>query len=246
MEVTIRDLTVKRGTKTVLDHATLSVAPGEFIGLIGPNGAGKTTLMRAMLGLIGASGHSDLAATPPQKRAALAAWLPQQREAAWPISVERLVMLGRIPHRRPNADEDLVSKSIDRMGLQLLRQRPATELSGGELARALIARALAQNTPMLMADEPIAGLDPAYQIATMQLFRALADEGRSVIASLHDLGLAARHCTRLVMMDGGRIVADGVPQDVLTADLLARTFGIRGYFAETKEGPVFQPLHLVT
>ncbi|WP_434802923.1 ABC transporter ATP-binding protein [Paracoccus albus] len=245
MEVSIRDLTVKRGAKTVLDHATVSVAPGEFIGLIGPNGAGKTTLMRAMLGLIGASGHSDLAAMPANRRAAMAAWLPQQREAAWPVSVERLVRLGRIPHRRPDADEDLVSKSIDRMGLQSLRHRPVTELSGGELARALIARALAQNTPLLMADEPIAGLDPAYQIATMQLFRDLADEGRSVIASLHDLGLAARHCTRLVMMAGGRIIADGKPQDVLTAELLARTFGIRGYFAEAKEGPVFQPLHLV-
>ena len=132
------------------------------------------------------------------------------------------------------------------MGLEDLRTRPVTELSGGELARALIARALAQDTPVLMADEPIAGLDPAYQIATMQLFRDLAGEGHAVIASLHDLGLAARYCTRLVMMDHGRIVADGVPAAVLTPELLARGFGIEGQFTETKEGPVFQPLRVLS
>ncbi|MFD1796559.1 ABC transporter ATP-binding protein [Paracoccus aurantiacus] len=246
MRIEISDLTVKRGGRLTLDHASLSLEPGELIGLIGPNGAGKTTLMRAMLGLIPASGLSSLAALPPAKRALIAAWLPQEREAAWPISVENLIRLGRIPHRRPDADAAHIEAALSRMGLQSLRHRAVTELSGGERARTLIARALAQDTPVLMADEPIAGLDPAYQIATMQLFRDLADEGRTVIASLHDLGLAARHCTRLVLMDQGRIVADGKPVDVLTPDNLAHTFGIEGHFAQTKEGPVFQPLRVLS
>ncbi len=246
MRVEIRNLTVRRGARVTLDTASLSLGGGEFVGLIGPNGAGKTTLMRAALGLIPAEGASTLSALPPARRALTAAWLPQAREAVWPVSVENLIRLGRIPHRRPDADPAHIEAALSRMGLQALRHRPITELSGGELARSLIARALAQDTPVLMADEPIAGLDPAYQIATMQLFRDLAQEGRAVIASLHDLGLAARHCTRLVMMDRGRIVADGPPAEVLTPDLLARVFGIEGQFAQTKEGPVFQPLRVLS
>lgn len=246
MRVEVNDLTVKRGARTVLDRASLTLNPGEFIGLIGPNGAGKTTLMRAMLGLVRASGTSTLAALPPAKRALTAAWLPQSRDAAWPVSVENLIRLGRIPHRRPDADAAHIAAALRRMGLDALRHRPITELSGGELARALIARVLAQDTPVVMADEPIAGLDPAYQIATMGLLRDLADEGRAVIASLHDLGLAARRCTRLVMMDRGRIVADGTADEVLTHENLARTFSIEGQFAQTEEGPVFQPLRVLS
>lgn len=245
MRIELSDLTVRRGARTVLDRASLSAGPGELIGLIGPNGAGKTTLMRAALGLIGAKGRSNLAALPPARRALAAAWLPQGREAAWPVSVEALIRLGRIPHQRPDADPARIEAALSRMDLRALRARPVDQLSGGELARALIARALAQDTPLLMVDEPIAGLDPAHQIGAMETFRALADEGRCVIASLHDLGLAARYCTRLVMMDAGRIVADGVPAAVLTPDLLARVFGIAGEFAETKEGPVFQPLRVL-
>lgn len=131
------------------------------------------------------------------------------------------------------------------MSVTALGNRPVTELSGGEQARVLIARALAQETPVLLADEPIAGLDPAHQIGAMQTFRALADEGRAVMASLHDLGLAARFCTRLVMLDVGRIAADGPPADVLTPELLARVFGVTGYFAETPDGPVFQPMRVL-
>ena len=247
MRIETRDLTVRRGPRLVLDHATLTIAPGEFVGLIGPNGAGKTTLMRATLGLIAAEGVSNLAALPPARRALVAAWLPQDREAAWPITVESLIRLGRIPHRRPDADPRPVAGALEEMDLTALRARPVDQLSGGELARALIARALAQETPVLMADEPVAGLDPAHQINAMARFRALAGQGRVVLASLHDLGLAARHCTRLVMMKDGRIIADGPPAAVLTHGNLRQVFGIEGYFhAETAEGPVFQPLRTVS
>jgi iron complex transport system ATP-binding protein len=248
--LTLRDLTVRRGTRTVVDHAGLTVAPGEFVGLLGPNGAGKTSLMRAALGLLPATGTSSLAALPARERARRVAWLPQTREIAWPVSVETVVALGRLPWlpdlgALTPADRAAVDSAIDRMGLGPFRERPATELSGGEQARVLIARTLAQGAPLILADEPIAGLDPAAQIATMRVFAEVARGGGTVLASLHDLGLAARHCHRLVLMQAGRIVADGTPEAVLTTDNLARVFGITAHFSAGPEGPVFQPLEVL-
>ena len=239
--LTLDQLTLRRDGRCVLHQISLTIGAGEFVGLIGPNGAGKTTLMRAALGLIPAEGHSSLAALPPARRAAQAAWLPQSREIAWPVTVQHLVSLGQLA-RGGTGDPALVDAALARMGLQGYRHRRATELSGGEQARALIARALAQDTPLLMADEPIAGLDPAQQIRSMQVFHSLAAEGRSVLASLHDLGLAARHCTRLVVIDAGRIAADGPPGAVLTADLMAQVFGVTCWRAETESGLILQPL----
>jgi iron complex transport system ATP-binding protein len=206
--------------------------------------------MRAMLGLVPHQGASTLAELTPRARGRAVAWMPQTREIAWPVTVETLVTLGRTPHLHPgqratDADRAAVNRALDRMALAPLRNRTATRLSGGEQARVLIARALAQETPLLMADEPIAGLDPAHQIATMQCFAGLAREGHSVLVSLHDLGLAARYCTRLVVLDKGGIVADGPPQTVLTPDLLRHSFGITAWFTNTPQGPVFQPLEVV-
>jgi iron complex transport system ATP-binding protein len=132
------------------------------------------------------------------------------------------------------------------MDLEGYRHRKATQLSGGEQARVLIARSLAQEAPLLMADEPTAGLDPAHQIATMQTFAALARTGQSVLVSLHDLGLAARHCTRIVMLHSGGIAADGPPRDVLTPDLIRAAFGISAYLQETPDGIIFQPLEVLS
>lgn len=239
--LSLENLTVTRGDRRVLDGVTLSVGQGEFVGLLGPNGAGKTTLLRAALGLLPHGGRSSLSALPLAQRARLAALLPQSREIAWPVSVETVVALGRAPHGAANADA-AVSRALDRMDLAAFRHRPATDLSGGEQARVLIARALAQDTPLLLADEPVAGLDPAAQLRTMQVFAALAQEGRAVIASIHDLGLAALHCTRLVLLHEGRIAADGPAREVLTDEFLSRVFGVRGFHADTPDGPVFQPL----
>lgn len=249
--LTVSDLGVARRGRNVLSGVSFAIAPGEVVGLIGPNGAGKTTLMRAALGLVPATrGGSSLAALSPGARGRAVAWMPQARDIAWPVDVETVVGLGRTPHRAPGQrpgpdDRRAVDRAIARMDLTGLRHKIATRLSGGEQARVLIARALAQETPLLMADEPIAGLDPAHQIATMRSFADLAEDGHAVLVSMHDLGLAVRHCTRLLVIGGGRLVADGAPGDVLDETLLRDTFGVTAYFGQTAQGPVFQPLGVI-
>ena len=249
--LSLQDFGVKRGKRHILRGITLDITAGEVVGLIGPNGAGKTTLMRAALGLIPSQGRSSIAVMTARDRGRAAAWMPQSREIAWPVDVETLIRLGRTPHltrgqRMSGADQAAVERAIARMGLEPFRHRITTRLSGGEQARVLIARSLAQEAPLLLADEPTAGLDPAHQIATMQTFGQLAAEGRSVLVSLHDLGLAARHCTRLVILHDGGIAADGAPRDVLTPDLIRAAFGISAHLQETPEGLIFQPLEVLT
>lgn len=235
----LNNVSVTRGGTLVLSVPTMSVGPGELVGLIGPNGAGKTTLLRAAMGLIAHQGHSSLAAMPHQARARHCAWLPQAREVAWPISVADLVCLGRIPWdgHDPNG---AVARAMILMGISEFAGRAATDLSGGEQARVLIARALAQDTPLILADEPAAGLDPAAQIRLMQTFSHIAAEGRGVLAAIHDLGLAARYCTRLVMLSEGRIVADGAIETVLTDDLADRVFGISGHLNKAENKYIYQ------
>lgn len=246
--LTLQGLGITRNGRAVLSGVDLRIAPGEFVGLLGPNGAGKTTLLRAALGLLAAQGRSSLADLPEPARARAAAFVAQGRHIAWPMPVDSLVALGRIAHPgvARAADRAAIDHAIAALGLQGLRHRQATELSGGEQARVLIARALAQDTPILFADEPIAGLDPAAQIAVMRLFRDLAGQGRTVLASLHDLGLAARFCSRLVLLHEGRLVADGPAREVLTAANIARVFGITAHLAQGPDGPVFQALDLLS
>lgn len=243
-------LTVTRQGCPVVDAVSFDVRAGECVGLIGPNGAGKTTLMRAALGLIAAQGSCSLTDVSTRDRAKVAAWMPQARDIAWPVSVETLIALGRTPHlprggRILPADQAAIDAAIARMGLGSYRARTATELSGGEQARVLIARALAQETPLLMVDEPIAGLDPANQIAAMQVFADLARDDKAVLVSLHDLGLAARHCTRLILMHMGQIVADGAPMEVLTPQNLRDVFGVSAHLQQTDAGLVFQALDVL-
>ncbi|WP_419182500.1 ABC transporter ATP-binding protein [Paracoccus seriniphilus] len=246
MLLELQGLSVTRRNRPVLSDINLTLDRHELVGLIGANGAGKSTLMETALGLLPVTaGHSNLAGMSAADRARKAAYLPQSREIAWPVSVEDLIALGRIPwpgSGRAAVDRAAIDAAIARMHLEPFRKRTAMRLSGGEQSRVLIARALAQETPLMLADEPIAGLDPAQQLACMRLFRELACEGHGLLVSIHDLGLAARFCTRLVLLAEGRIIADGAPQDVLGDELMQRAFQIRTQRIETEHGPLILPL----
>ncbi len=248
--LSLQDFTVHRGECPVVDQVSTELRAGDLVGLIGPNGAGKTTLMRGALGLLPHQGHSSLSALPANARARAVAWLPQTREIAWPVSVETLVMLGRVPHlgagQSPRGeDHAAVSEALAAMDLTGFATRPATALSGGEQARVLMARALAQNCPLIMADEPVAGLDPRHQIATLAHLQGLTQSGKAALVSLHDLGLAARFCDRLILMDRGQKIAEGPPEEVLTEDHLRLVFGITAHITQSEQGLIFQALEVV-
>ncbi len=242
VSIVAKGLGVTLSKRRVLGEVSFAWAPGALVGVLGPNGAGKSTLVRALLGLLPHSGVVTIDDAPRQTltRAALArriAYLPQGQTLHWPVTVERLVALGRLPHLAPfsrlsPADRAAVAEAMARADVAHLATRTATELSGGERARVLLARALAVGAPALIADEPLASLDPAHQIEGMELLRAQADAGGLVVAVLHDLTLAARFCDRVLVLADGRVAADGAPGAVLTPELLARVYGITAHMGE--------------
>jgi iron complex transport system ATP-binding protein len=235
--LTARAVGVTLRHRPVLRGVDLDLRPGEVLGLIGPNGAGKTTLLRALAGLVPTGGEIRLEGRPltdhtPAERARRIGFLPQDGGVAWALPVEALVALGRIPHTGPfrafnEADRAAVARALETLELQPLRQRPVTELSGGERARALLARVLAGEPRLLLADEPVAGLDPAHQLRVMQELRRLASGGTAVVVVLHDLTLAARFCDRLLLVERGRTLLEGAPLEVLRAPEAGRAYGVR-------------------
>ncbi len=253
MRLSARELSISLSGRRVLDSVSIDLEPGQVVGLLGPNGAGKSTLMRTLAGLIDTQrvwlDDRSLSAMGSLERARKIAFLPQQRSIGWSLAVEQVVMLGRIPWRaygqRPSEQDEAIAADAMRL-LQVdgLAARPATELSGGEQARVLAARAVAQDTPFLIADEPASGLDPAHQISMMQAFRAVAAKGRCVLVSLHDLTLAARWCDRIIVLDGGRVAADGEPGTVLDAELLQSVYGVTAHVAREGGKLVLAPLAL--
>lgn len=255
MTLTARRLVTRLGDRTILDGLDLDLAVGEFVGLIGPNGAGKSTLLRTLAGVLPHQGEVRFAdrrldGGDGRRRALTIGYLAQTREIAWPIAVAELVALGRLPHRTPfagetSADRAAIAEALRLTSLEALADRRVDRLSGGELARVLLARVLAQATPVLIADEPAAGLDPAHQVSTMQIFSDLARAGRGVLASLHDLTSAARWCDRLILISHGRVVAEGRPEAVLTADRLAEVYGVEARIDRDDDGLRVTPLRLV-
>jgi len=227
---------VTLGRRAVIRDIHAEFGPGTLTGIVGPNGAGKSTLARAILALVPATGQVrvdgiDAAATPRADLARRIAYVPQGQTLHWPLTVERLVGLGRLPHLAPmsriaDTDTAAIERAMERADVLDLRDRIATELSGGERARVLFARALAVEAPALIADEPLASLDPGHQIDVMDMLRAEAAGGALVIAVLHDLTLAARYCDRLLLIDEGQIFADGTPAEVLTTERLRAVYGI--------------------
>ncbi|MDO6414940.1 ABC transporter ATP-binding protein [Sphingomonas sp. BIUV-7] len=244
--LSIDNLSVALGRRSVVRDVSASLEAGSLVGIVGPNGAGKSTLLRAMLGLVAPSaGHvriddADLASLPRAAIARQLAYLPQGQTLHWPLAVERLVALGRLPHLAPMSgmsatDIAAIDRAMERSDVTPLRGRIATELSGGERARVLLARALAVEAPALLADEPLASLDPGHQIDVMNLLLDEAQSGKLVVAVLHDLTMAARYCDRLLLIHAGRLVADGPPLAVLTSDRLRDVYGIRARI-ETESG----------
>jgi iron complex transport system ATP-binding protein len=234
---------VRLGGRAVLDGAGFTAAAGEVVGVLGPNGAGKTTLLRAALGLLPLNGGAarlggrEVGALSSAERARLAGYLPQERRVAWSLPAWRIAALGAAD-KPPALARDIAHAALERVGLAALAERGVLDMSGGERARVLLARLLAVDSPLLVADEPVAGLDPDAQLLALELLREEAARGRAVVATLHDLTLAARVCDRLVVLHQGRVVAQGAPADALTEDVLGQVFHLAGELIETPAGPV--------
>ena len=216
-----------------LAEAELALRPGELTAICGPNGAGKSTLLAALAGLIAADtgevrlDGAPLAALPASERARAIGYLPQTPELAWDIDVATLAGLGRLPWRTSEVEnEAAVAEALAALDLTDLARRPVSRLSGGERARALLARVLAGRPRWILADEPLAALDLAHQAALLTHFTALAGQGVGVVLVLHDLARAMNAAERVVVLDHGRIVADAAPEVALAPESVARVWGV--------------------
>ncbi len=247
MLIEIADASVALGGRIVVRDASVRVARCALVALLGPNGAGKSSLLRAGLGLLpmqhgGARLFgADSRAMAPDLRARRAAYLPQQPQAAWPLRVEALVTLGRFPYGAPGRaligeDKAAVEFALDACDLTALRDRPIDTLSGGERVRAHLARVLAQGAPLIVLDEPTAGLDPAQSIAIADILRAHAEKGGGALFSTHDVSLAARVASEVLLMREGAIIARGAPDAALTEENLQAAYGRAGRIVRAGEG----------
>ncbi|GJE80658.1 ABC transporter ATP-binding protein [Methylorubrum thiocyanatum] len=247
MSLDLNDVRVTLDGRTILTDIDLVLERGRFAGLVGPNGAGKTTLLRVLAALVAPTqGHvtlegQALSGMTRDARARRIAALFQGGGVGWPMTVREIVALGRLPHRRAfagfsEADEAAVARAMARTDVGHLAGRTEPTLSSDERMRALLARALAVEAEWLLVDEPITALDPAHQLDVMALLRAASRDGTGVVAVLHDLALAARFCDRVGVLSGGRLVADGRPEEALTDALLAQVFGVTAERGEAADG----------
>jgi iron complex transport system ATP-binding protein len=236
--VRVERLTVAYRGRPAVSDVNLAIEAGERIALVGPNGAGKSTLLRAVAGLVEpATGHVELSGAPLTglDRWSIArrlAVVPQLPSLPFSTTVEQVVALGRLPHEHPvrglrPTDRAAIAAAIDRVGVGHLLGRDARELSLGERQLVLLAMAVAQAAPVLILDEPTVHLDLRHQVEVMELLADLNErDGTTVIAVLHDVGLAARYFPRIVVIDTGRVVADGAPGEALSGERIRETFGV--------------------
>jgi iron complex transport system ATP-binding protein len=247
------EVDVDMGERRVLDKVSADLGAGSLVGLLGPNGAGKTTLLRTLAGLLRPHGGHvvllgrELTSYPARELARVVGYLAQDATCHWAMTVENVVALGRLPHRPPwagNSAQDLeaITRAMGHTDVGPLAQRAMDTLSGGERARVLLARALAGTPQVLLADEPVNGLDPAHQLDVMSVLQRLASAGAAVVVVMHDLTLAARYCDRVILLDAGQVLADGAPDKVLSDENLQRCFAIRAHTAEVDGRRLILPL----
>ncbi len=236
--VALDDVSVQLGGTTILDHLSLEIAAGTWVSMIGPNGAGKTTVLRCITGAVPYQGtvqigSSVVAEMQVREVARTVAIVPQHPTLPEGMRVVDYVLLGRTPHRGAMTSESehdllLVGQVLDALDLERFADRDVATLSGGELQRVVIARALAQDTPILLLDEPTTGLDIGAQQEVMELIDRLRSQRElTVLSAMHDLNVAGQFTERIVLVSGGRVVADGAPGDVLTPELIDRHYGAR-------------------
>ena len=247
-----QQLEVTLSGRTVLHDVSLSLPSGQLVALVGPNGAGKTTLLRALAGLVSSSGRVEvdgdhLSSLPLRERAKRFGYLPQGHLVHWPLPAKDVVALGRYPHgatdpaRLSPRDEQAVLRAMQATNVVEFSERPVTELSGGERSRVALARVLAVEAPIVLADEPTASLDPRYQIDVMINLRSAADRGVLVVVVTHDLGLAARFADTVLVLSDGRLVAQGKPEQALSEQVMADVFRISAYRADYRNEAVILP-----
>ena len=236
--VALDSVSVSAGGKTIVDGVSLVVERGEWVSVLGPNGAGKTTLLRVLAGTIGFRGEATLEGRPVaslrrREAARLVAVVPQTPVVPAAMTVAEYALLGRTPHLAPLSQEGAEDRAaaaaaLARLDLEELAARELGSLSGGELQRAVIARALAQQAPILLLDEPTTALDIGHQQQVLELVDGLRrEQGLTVVAAMHDLTLASQYGERIVLVDRGRIVAEGAAEEVLTTERLEELYGAR-------------------
>jgi iron complex transport system ATP-binding protein len=250
--ITARGLNVTLAARLVLRDISLALSTGHLVALVGPNGAGKTTLLRALAGLAASEGEihvrgEALSSLGLSERARRFAYLPQGHLVHWPLPARDIVALGRYPHgatdpaRLSAKDADAVLRAMQAADVVQFIDRRVTELSGGERSRVALARVLAVEAPVILADEPTSSLDPRHQLDVMQTLRAAADKGALVIVVTHDLGLAARFSDTVLVLSEGRLVAQGRPEDALSERVMGDVFRVSAYRAEYQSETVIMP-----
>ena len=252
MSLELSNVSVTLRGRQILKSVSLEIGAGTCIGIVGPNGSGKSTAMKVLAGLLDpgegtlkVEGRALSGWTRPELARHLS-YLPQNGDVHWPLKVRAVVALGRLPHAPFGAaralDEAAIADAMARCDVAHLAERPVSTLSGGERARVLLARALATGSRVILADEPFAQLDPQHQIHAMEVLKAEAARGATVVVVLHDLALAARYCDRVAVISEGMVAAQGLPRTVLSSDVLRNVFGVDAFIGEHQGSPLVLPI----